>query len=163
MYRTIAKNVSWEFDSIIMQNLSDILPLFCTPTWPSHHIDFENFKKWNFCKTKFSFPFFKELFPQFIYAELAILKFLRLLFLNISFKLYLGCKVSCCSITHEKSKESFPFGDILSRTFFAYMQPLTSFVSYPASDNKVVIRFLENRGVGRRESISLAFKIPVLS
>ena len=25
-------------DSIIMQNLSDILPLFCTPTWPSHHV-----------------------------------------------------------------------------------------------------------------------------
>jgi len=21
-----------------MQNLSDILPLFCTPTWPSHHV-----------------------------------------------------------------------------------------------------------------------------
>jgi len=26
----------WEFDSIIMQNLSDILPFFSTPTWPSH-------------------------------------------------------------------------------------------------------------------------------
>ena len=38
MYRTIAKKVFWEFDSIIMQNLSDILPLFCTPTWPSHHV-----------------------------------------------------------------------------------------------------------------------------
>ena len=38
VYRTIAKNVFWEFDSIIMQNLSDILPLFCTPTWPSHHV-----------------------------------------------------------------------------------------------------------------------------
>ena len=30
--------VFWEFDSIIMQNLSSILPLFCTPTWPSHHV-----------------------------------------------------------------------------------------------------------------------------
>ena len=35
--RTIAKKVLREFDHIIMQNLSDILPLFCTPTWPSHH------------------------------------------------------------------------------------------------------------------------------
>ena len=24
--------------SLILQNLSDILPLFCTPTWPSHHV-----------------------------------------------------------------------------------------------------------------------------
>ena len=38
VYRTKAKKVSWEFDSIIMQNLSDILSLFCTPTWPSHHV-----------------------------------------------------------------------------------------------------------------------------
>ena len=38
VYRTIPKKVFWEFDSIIMQNLSDILPLFCTPTWPSHHV-----------------------------------------------------------------------------------------------------------------------------
>ena len=38
MHRTIAKKVFWEFDPIIMQNLSDILPLFCTPTWPSHHM-----------------------------------------------------------------------------------------------------------------------------
>ena len=38
VYRTIAKKVFWEFDSTIMQNLSDILPLFCTPTWPSHHV-----------------------------------------------------------------------------------------------------------------------------
>ena len=36
--RTIVKKIFWEFDSIIMQNLSDILPLFCTPTWPSHHV-----------------------------------------------------------------------------------------------------------------------------
>ena len=32
MNRTIAKKVLWENDFIIMQNLSDILPLFCTPT-----------------------------------------------------------------------------------------------------------------------------------
>ena len=38
VYRTIAKKVFWEFDSIIMQNLNDILPLFCTPTWPLHHV-----------------------------------------------------------------------------------------------------------------------------
>ena len=38
VYITIAKKVFWEFDSIIMQNLSDILPWFCTPTWPSHHV-----------------------------------------------------------------------------------------------------------------------------
>ena len=38
VYRTIAKKVFWEFDSIIMQNLSDILPLFCATTWPSHHV-----------------------------------------------------------------------------------------------------------------------------
>ena len=38
VYRTIAKKVFSEFDSIIMQNLSDILLLFCTPTWPSHHV-----------------------------------------------------------------------------------------------------------------------------
>ena len=38
VYRTIAENVFWEFDSIIMQNLNDILPLFCTPTWLPHHV-----------------------------------------------------------------------------------------------------------------------------
>ena len=38
MYRTMAKKVFWEFDSIIMQNLSDILLLSCTPTWSSHHV-----------------------------------------------------------------------------------------------------------------------------
>ena len=38
VYRTIVKKVFWKFDSIIMQNLSDILPLFCTPTWLSHHV-----------------------------------------------------------------------------------------------------------------------------
>ena len=38
VYRTIAKKVFWDFDSIIVQNLSDVLPLFCAPTWPSHHV-----------------------------------------------------------------------------------------------------------------------------
>ena len=38
VYRTTAKKVVWEFDSIIMQSLSDILPLFCTPTWQTHHV-----------------------------------------------------------------------------------------------------------------------------
>ena len=38
VYRTILKKVFWEFDSIIMQNLSDILLLFCSPTWPSHYV-----------------------------------------------------------------------------------------------------------------------------
>ena len=38
VYGTIAKKVFWEFDPIIVQNLSDILPLFCSPTWPSHHM-----------------------------------------------------------------------------------------------------------------------------
>ena len=37
VYRTIAKKFFWEFDSIVMQNLSDILPSFCTPTRSSHH------------------------------------------------------------------------------------------------------------------------------
>ena len=36
--RTIAKKVLRELDYIIMQNLSDILPLFCTPMWPSHYV-----------------------------------------------------------------------------------------------------------------------------
>ena len=38
VYRTMAKRVFREFDFIIMQNLKDILLLFCTPTWPSHHV-----------------------------------------------------------------------------------------------------------------------------
>ena len=37
VYGTIAEKVE-KFDSIIMQNLGDILPLFCTPTWPCHHV-----------------------------------------------------------------------------------------------------------------------------
>ena len=154
-YRRIAKKVFWEFDSIIMQNLSDILP------WASYHVDFENLQKRNFCKTKFSFLFFKEPFPQFPqFSKISeIIVFIHIL--QIVFGLQ--SKLLFWTITHEKSKESFPFGEMFSRTFFAYMQPLNSFVSYPASDNKVVIRFLENRWVRRRESISLAFKIPVLS
>ena len=74
VYRTIVKKVFWEFDSIIMQNLSDILPLFCTPTWPSHHVseNQEYHKKtlistllirkseaYNFCKSHFLKPFNK--------------------------------------------------------------------------------------------------------
>ena len=36
VYRTVAKKVLWEFNYIIIQNLSDILSLFYTTTWPSH-------------------------------------------------------------------------------------------------------------------------------
>ena len=32
------KSLSWEFDSIIMQNRSDNLLLFGAPTWPSYHV-----------------------------------------------------------------------------------------------------------------------------
>ena len=38
VYRTIEKTVFWEFDSIIMQNMSHNLLLFCTQTWPSPHV-----------------------------------------------------------------------------------------------------------------------------
>ena len=38
VYRTVVKKVIWEFDSIIIQNLNYILLLFCSPTWPSHHV-----------------------------------------------------------------------------------------------------------------------------
>ena len=38
VYRTIVKEVFWKFDVIIMQNVSYILPLFGTPTRPSHHV-----------------------------------------------------------------------------------------------------------------------------
>ena len=37
VWRTILIKVLREFDYTIMQNLSDIFPLFSTPTWPSHH------------------------------------------------------------------------------------------------------------------------------
>ena len=36
--RTIPQKVFREFDFIIMQNLSDTLPLLCTPTWSPHHV-----------------------------------------------------------------------------------------------------------------------------
>ena len=36
--RTKEKKVSWEFDSIIMQNRSHNLLLFGAPTWPSYHV-----------------------------------------------------------------------------------------------------------------------------
>ena len=32
------KKVFWEFDFIIMQNLSDVWPLFCAPIWLSHGV-----------------------------------------------------------------------------------------------------------------------------
>ena len=38
VYRRIEENVFWEFDSIIMQNMSHNLLLFCTQTWPPHHV-----------------------------------------------------------------------------------------------------------------------------
>ena len=38
VYRTIVKKVFWELDFIKMQILSYISPLFCTSTWPSHHV-----------------------------------------------------------------------------------------------------------------------------
>ena len=39
VYRTIVKKGFFlGFDSIIMRNLSDILPLICTPIWPSHYV-----------------------------------------------------------------------------------------------------------------------------
>ena len=38
VYRTIEKTVFWEFDSIIMQNMSHNLLLFCTQTWPSPRV-----------------------------------------------------------------------------------------------------------------------------
>ena len=49
MYITIAKNFFWEFDSIILQNLSHILPLFCTPTWRSHHVsENQEYQPWQY-------------------------------------------------------------------------------------------------------------------
>ena len=38
VYRTIEKKVFREFDSIVMQNMSHNLLLFCTQTWQSHHV-----------------------------------------------------------------------------------------------------------------------------
>ena len=57
MYRTMAKQVFCEFDSIIMQNLSNILLLFCRPTWPSHHVSEKQEYIFLFlCFTLFSVP-----------------------------------------------------------------------------------------------------------
>ena len=36
--KTKEKKVFWEFVSIIMQNTSHNILLFCTPTWPSYHV-----------------------------------------------------------------------------------------------------------------------------
>ena len=96
VYRTIAKNVFWEFESIIMQNLSDIFRCFVHRHGRSITWILKICKSGIFVRQRFLPLFFKEPFPQFIYAELAILKFLRSLFLYISFKL--GCKERC-SIT----------------------------------------------------------------
>ena len=38
MNSKIAKEFFWEFYAILMQNFSDILLLFCTPTGPSQHV-----------------------------------------------------------------------------------------------------------------------------
>mgnify|MGYP002260080803 CR=1 FL=1 len=38
MHRTKEKKVLGEFDSIILQNMSHNLPLFCAPAWPSYHV-----------------------------------------------------------------------------------------------------------------------------
>ena len=38
VHRTIEKKVFWEFDSILMQNMSLHLLLFCAPTRPSRHV-----------------------------------------------------------------------------------------------------------------------------
>ena len=57
VYRTTAKKVFWDFDYIIMQNLSDVLPLFCTPTWPSHHVnENQEFNKESLCRRKLFWP-----------------------------------------------------------------------------------------------------------
>ena len=38
VHRTIEKNAFWDFDCIIMKNMSHNLLLFCGPTWVSHHV-----------------------------------------------------------------------------------------------------------------------------
>ena len=56
VYRTIVRKLFWEFDSITMQNLNNILPLFCTPTWPSQHVsENQELFPWKF---RFLFMFF---------------------------------------------------------------------------------------------------------
>ena len=39
VYSTIGQKVFCEFDSIVMKNLSDILLLYCAPTWWSPHVN----------------------------------------------------------------------------------------------------------------------------
>lgn len=58
IYRTIAKKVLWEFDYIIIQNLSDILSLFCTTTWPSHR-RVQEVTSWFYTRDRHPY-FFKE-------------------------------------------------------------------------------------------------------
>ena len=128
-------------------------------------MDFKNLQKCNFCETKFFFSsrtsstvYIQKLFRGdessfFPPAEtqIAILKFLSSLFSYISFKSYLGSNISCCSglLLKRKVKNLF-----LLVTFFLghslhTCNPLvTSFLSYPALDNKVVIRFLKAEGRG---------------
>ena len=38
VHRTNEKKFFWEFDSIVMQNMSHNLLLFCAQTWPSYHV-----------------------------------------------------------------------------------------------------------------------------
>ena len=38
VHRTDEEKMFWEFYSIIMQNMSHNLLLFCAPTWPSYHV-----------------------------------------------------------------------------------------------------------------------------
>ena len=38
VHRTKEKKVFWEFDSVIVQNMSHNLLLFCAPTWPCYHV-----------------------------------------------------------------------------------------------------------------------------
>lgn len=38
VHATKEKTVFWEFDSIIVQNVSHNLLVFCAPTWPSGYV-----------------------------------------------------------------------------------------------------------------------------
>ena len=38
VHRTKEKKAFWEFDSVIAQNMSHNLLLFCAPTWPCYHV-----------------------------------------------------------------------------------------------------------------------------
>ena len=123
--------------------------------------DFEHLRKWNFCKTLF-FSLWK-LFLQLLYIILikwvnfsfpptettvVILKFLSSLFSHISLKLYLGCKkvINLGQFTHEKTKQSFPFGDLFSSTvIFCIHAPLLSFFLSCGYKNWGT-RLLQNRG-----------------